>query len=155
VQLKIASAFGAFLDPVADKIMVSTALVLLATEPPPPVSHPAMLFPVTLMIAREITMSSLREWAAVSGSGAHKAVKVNPLGKWKTALQMVAMSLLLVFRNGDHLLGDEEWVVVALQRAILAAFFTLWVATALALLSLANYMSQVWHFFIYPDLHAR
>ena len=59
---------------------VSTALVLLATAPPAPIGSAAMAVPVCLVISREITMSSLREWAAVSGSGAHKAVKVNSLG---------------------------------------------------------------------------
>ena len=72
--------------------MVSTALVLLAGAPPPPVGPVGMAVPVVLMIAREITMSALREWAAASGGGAHKAVKVNSLGKWKTALQVGALA---------------------------------------------------------------
>lgn len=71
-RMKLTSAFGAFLDPVADKIMVSTALVLLATAPPPPVPQPAMVVPVVLIISREITMSALREWAAASGGAVHE-----------------------------------------------------------------------------------
>lgn len=71
-QLRISTEFGAFLDPVADKLMVSTALILLATSPPEPVSRPAMVVPVLVIIGREITMSSLREWAAASNGGAHK-----------------------------------------------------------------------------------
>lgn len=149
-KMKITSAFGAFLDPVADKIMVSTALVLLASAPPVPISQAEMIVPVVLMIGREIAMSSLREWAAASGGGAHKAVKVNSLGKWKTALQLVAMSLLLLLRNGHHLLGDEEHVMRWLDWATWASFLVLWVATALACVSLANYMRQVWHWFRYP-----
>jgi phosphatidylglycerophosphate synthase len=81
--MALTSAFGAFLDPVADKIMVSTALVLLATDPPPPISGPAMVVPVALIIAREIAMSALREWAAVTGGAAHK------VGAWHACLQSV------------------------------------------------------------------
>ncbi|KAI7840613.1 hypothetical protein COHA_005635 [Chlorella ohadii] len=151
-RMKITSAFGAFLDPVADKIMVSTALVLLATAPPVPISSFGMAVPVCLMIGREITMSALREWAAASGGGAHKAVKVNSLGKWKTALQMVAMSALLLLRNADHLLGDEPLLLEWLHYATWLAWLMLWVATVLALWSLANYMSGVWHFFRFPGV---
>ena len=72
VQLRIASAFGAFLDPVADKIMVATAMVLLAVRPPPGLSQEQVLMPVLISIMREIAMSSLREWAAKSSSQASK-----------------------------------------------------------------------------------
>ena len=61
---------------------VSTALVLLATAPPAPISPFGMAVPVCLVISREITMSALREWAAASGGGAHKAVKVGWAGVW-------------------------------------------------------------------------
>jgi len=147
-RMMLASAFGAFLDPVADKIMVSTALVLLATEPPPPISVAAMTAPVSAIIAREITMSALREWAAAAGGDAHKAVKVSSLGKWKTALQMTSMSILLVLRN-DHLLSDSEIVVVWLHRGTLAAYGLLVASTALAVWSLARYMENVWEHFLY------
>ena len=147
-RMGIATAFGAFLDPVADKIMVSTALILLATEPPPPISIPAMTGPVAAMIAREITMSSLREWAATTGGEAQKAVKVSSLGKWKTALQMTSMSILLVLRN-DHLIGDSDVVVLWLHRGTLAAYGLLLGATVLALWSLARYMENVWEHFKY------
>ena len=70
--MKITSEFGAFLDPVADKIMVSTVLVLLAATPPAPLTAQQVAVPVALIIGREITMSALREWAAASGGGAHK-----------------------------------------------------------------------------------
>ena len=53
-----------------------------------------------IIIGREITMSALREWASAKGGDAHKAVKVNNLGKWKTATQMVAISVLLLVRDG-------------------------------------------------------
>ena len=70
--MKVVTILGAFLDPVADKIMVSTALVLLAVSPPEPLSHKDLAVPVVIMIGREITMSSLREWAATSSGSAHK-----------------------------------------------------------------------------------
>jgi len=144
--LALTSKFGAFIDPVADKVMVSTALVLLATEPPPPISIPAMTAPVCLVIAREITMSSLREWAAASGGAAHQAVKVSSLGKWKTAMQLVAMSLLMVLRN-DHLVGNSELVVLWLHRSALMCFGLLWASTVLALYSLWRYMASAWKYF--------
>ena len=72
MQMKVTTVLGAFLDPVADKIMVSTALVLLAVSPPEPLSHKDLTVPVVIMIGREITMSSLREWAAASGGTTHK-----------------------------------------------------------------------------------
>ena len=56
-------------------------------RPPAPLSQKDMTIPVVIMIGREITMSALREWAAASGGAAHRAVKVNTLGKYKTALQ--------------------------------------------------------------------
>lgn len=68
----MATAFGAFLDPVADKLMVSTALILLASAPPAPLGNAVMAVPVLVIIGREIAMSSLREWAAASGGNAHK-----------------------------------------------------------------------------------
>ena len=62
-------------------------LMLRQVRPPAPLSQQDMTIPVIIMIGREITMSALREWAAASGGAAHRAVKVNTLGKYKTALQ--------------------------------------------------------------------
>ncbi|KAL6768227.1 PGP1 [Auxenochlorella protothecoides x Auxenochlorella symbiontica] len=143
-RLQLTSAFGAFLDPVADKIMVSTALILLASDPPPPISLPAMVVPVVIMTARELTMSALREWAAAWSNEAHKAVKVNSLGKWKTALQMVAMTALLVLRHADLILGPGY--ESGLHALVLGALAVLWLAAFLAVWSLVNYMSCVWKF---------
>lgn len=72
LQFEIATTFGAFLDPVADKVMVTTVLVLLSTGPPAPISQAQMAVPVILICCREVTMSALREWAAASSSSAHK-----------------------------------------------------------------------------------
>lgn len=73
-QFEIATAFGAFLDPVADKVMVTTVLVLLSLSPPAPISESQMAVPVIIMCCREVTMSALREWAASASSSAHKVI---------------------------------------------------------------------------------
>ncbi len=83
------SAFGAFLDPVADKLIVATALVVLVQQDP----RVIVLIPAAIIIGREITISALREWMAELGQSAQ--VKVQTLGKWKTAFQMTAISLML------------------------------------------------------------
>ncbi|GLC39852.1 hypothetical protein PLESTB_001292100 [Pleodorina starrii] len=151
-KLKIATVFGAFLDPVADKIMVATALVLLAVSPPPPWSPQFMTAPVVLIICREITMSALREWAAAAGGGASKAVKVNTLGKWKTALQMVSMSVLLVVRQPLGDLMPERAGSSLFRHLSLSAYVGLWGGTVLGLWSLAIYFANVWVHFIYPEV---
>lgn len=146
-QLNLTSAFGAFLDPVADKVMVATVLVLLASEPPAPITRLQMVAPASTMIAREIAMSALREWAAASGGDAHKAVKVSTLGKWKTCFQMISLSLLLVLRN-DHLVGDSEEVVLWLHRASISSWMFLTLSSFLAMWSLFRYVQKAWQYFI-------
>lgn len=88
-KLRVSSNFGAFLDPVADKLMVATALVLLV------MAIPVWWFSgtVALIICREVFVSALREWMAQRGLSA--TVKVGNLGKFKTATQMIAITLLL------------------------------------------------------------
>ena len=88
-KLKQVSAFGAFLDPVADKLMVATALVLIVQDMP----SAWIVVPAVIIIGREITVSALREWMAEIG--ASSAVAVNNLGKIKTAAQMTALIMLL------------------------------------------------------------
>ncbi|KAK9811969.1 hypothetical protein WJX73_004184 [Symbiochloris irregularis] len=150
-KLNLATAFGAFLDPVADKIMVATALILLSTDPPHPVSQRQMVVLVVVIICRELTMASLREWAACRGKGARQAVKVNSLGKWKTAMQMVAMSLLLACRHGDAWLGTSPEALLHLRRTAQWSLFILWAGAFFAVWSLVNYMTNIWLFFRYPD----
>jgi len=90
----VSSAFGAFLDPVADKLMVSTALILLSGH-----FGAVVAVPSAIILAREIAVSALREWMAQRGQ--RDSVKVGIQGKIKTALTMVALSVLLaVPRNG-------------------------------------------------------
>lgn len=83
------SAFGEFLDPVADKLMVAVVLILLVQE------NPGVLFAImaSIIVGREITISALREWMAVLGESTR--VRVAMIGKFKTVVQMVALFLLL------------------------------------------------------------
>ncbi|WP_424195145.1 CDP-diacylglycerol--glycerol-3-phosphate 3-phosphatidyltransferase [Ampullimonas aquatilis] len=87
-RLKQTSAFGAFLDPVADKLMVMSALIVLLM-----LGRVSPLIAI-IIIGREITISALREWMAQLG--ATKSVAVNSLGKIKTTAQMLAIPFLLL-----------------------------------------------------------
>ena len=86
---EVTSSFGAFLDPVADKLMVSTALILLSGR-----YGQAVAIPTAIILAREIAVSALREWMAQRGQ--RDSVKVGYQGKVKTALTMLSLTLLLL-----------------------------------------------------------
>ncbi|MBP6368285.1 MAG: CDP-diacylglycerol--glycerol-3-phosphate 3-phosphatidyltransferase [Nitrosomonas sp.] len=109
------SAFGAFLDPVADKLMVSAALIVL-------VYLGRLDAPIALIIiGREITVSALREWMAQIGRS--KSVAVSFLGKIKTTSQMIAIPLLLYHDNIGASFNPQEigtWLIY------IAAVLTLW-----------------------------
>src|SRR5262249_14086213 len=83
------SRLGAFLDPVADKLVVATALVLLVSRD----HRPAIVIAAAVIIGREITISALREWMAEIGQ--RRKVAVSQLGKYKTILQIVGLSMML------------------------------------------------------------
>ena len=126
------SAFGAFLDPVADKLMVAVALVLLVER------HHTLLFTLAacVIIGREIVVSALREWMAELGK--RTSVAVSYIGKVKTAFQMVAITGLLAI---DPKL-DASWVSIGCYLILYsAAILTLW--------SMAYYLQQAW-----PQLRA-
>jgi CDP-diacylglycerol--glycerol-3-phosphate 3-phosphatidyltransferase len=108
------SAFGAFLDPVADKLMVAAALILLVN-----LAYVDAII-AFIIIGREITISALREWMAQLGSS--KSVAVSMLGKIKTTFQMVAISLLLY---QEPVLNFSAQVVGTLLVYV-AALLTLW-----------------------------
>ncbi len=108
------SAFGAFLDPVADKLMVAAALIVLVKL------GRADAIIAFIIIGREITISALREWMAQLGEG--RSIAVSMLGKLKTTFQMVAVLLLLYH---DNLLGIDCQLVGSLLL-YLAALLTLW-----------------------------
>lgn len=120
------SAFGRFLDPVADKLMVAAALIILVQW------HSTNILVVVsaiVIVSREITISALREWMAELGKRA--SVAVSYLGKLKTTMQMVAITVLLL----HHPVLDQ------------IGFFLLIVAAALTLWSMCIYLKAAW-----PDL---
>lgn len=110
------SPLGAFLDPVADKLMVAVALVLLVQAEP----RPLLALPAAVIIGREITVSALREWMAEIGARAQVAVSM--AGKLKTTMQMIAIVLLLIHQP---LLGLPVFGLGMLLLYI-AAILTLW-----------------------------
>lgn len=120
------SRFGAFLDPVADKLIVGVALVLLVQ------AHPDfwMAIAAAVIIGREITISALREWMAEIGEGAQ--VAVSNLGKWKTTAQMTALFMLLY---GEPLLGIPIYPL---------GMILLYVAVVLTLWSMILYLKAAW-----------
>jgi len=122
------SRFGAFLDPVADKIMVSTALVLLVQRQ----ENYQALFAIAaaVIIGREITISALREW--MSELGERALVSVSWIGKLKTIFQMTAIGFLLYHEN----IG---WIPVALIGELL-----LYTAAGLTLWSMWAYLRSAW-----------
>ena len=111
------TAFGAFLDPVADKLMVAVALVLLVER------HDTVLFTLAacVIIGREIVISALREWMAELG--ARTSVAVSYVGKVKTAFQMVAITALLAIDPNTN----ESWLLALCYVVLyIAAIVTLW-----------------------------
>ena len=123
-RLNQTSAFGAFLDPVADKLMVAAALIVLVDL------DRAGIAASLIIIGREIAISALREWMAKEGKSG--SVAVSFIGKLKTTFQMLAI-LLLLFH--DPLLGiNSQWLGRWLLD--LAAFLTLW--------SMLHYLRMAW-----------
>jgi CDP-diacylglycerol--glycerol-3-phosphate 3-phosphatidyltransferase len=118
--------FGAFLDPVADKLMVATALVLLVFADP----RVWITVAAVIIVGREITISSLREWMAELGKRA--TVAVSMIGKFKTAAQMGAITLLLW---KDPLLGLPIYEI---------GLVLLYIAAALTLWSMFVYLKAAW-----------
>lgn len=120
------SPLGAFLDPVADKLMVAVALVLLVQADP----RAVLALPSAVIIGREITVSALREWMAELGARSHVAVSM--AGKFKTAAQMVAILFLVL---DGPLLGVPLYDI-GLVLLYIAAFLTLW--------SMVLYLRAAW-----------
>lgn len=114
--------FGAFLDPVADKLIVVTALVLMVQH----YADPFMAIAAVIIIGREITISALREWMAEIGQRA--AVAVSWVGKVKTTVQMIALLLLLyeLPLNGPWGLWTLSSYRIGYVGLLIAALLTLW-----------------------------
>jgi len=116
-RYNMGSAFGAFLDPVADKLMVAVTLFLIVQENPTPL----MAITSAVIVGREITISALREWMAQVGQS--KSVAVNMAGKAKTVAQLIAIPFLLY---DDRLFGLFETRPVGHVLISVAAIITLW-----------------------------
>ncbi len=117
------SAFGAFLDPVADKLIVCAVLVILVYRDP----HYYVALPATVIVGRELTISALREWMAELG--ARGIVAVGALGKYKTAIQMAAIFIMLF-----DLADQGRLYLSGLALLIVSAVLTLW--------SMVDYLRQ-------------
>lgn len=132
-KLKQMSPFGAFLDPVADKLLVTTSLILLLGVK----DLNYITLPAIVIVGREITISALREWMAEIGR--RTSVTVNNIGKIKTAIQMLALFLLLGFYPGQSIYGTLGVIML-----YLAALLTMW--------SMVVYLTIAWpEFFIKKD----
>ena len=132
-RLNQSSPFGAFLDPVADKLMVASALVLLAADAriqAQVIDHRLFAIVVLIIIGREITVSALREWMAELGARARVAVSI--LGKLKTTGQMIAIPFLLY--------RESIWGLPVLQIGELL----LYLAAGLTLWSMVVYIRAAW-----------
>jgi CDP-diacylglycerol--glycerol-3-phosphate 3-phosphatidyltransferase len=129
----VSSKLGAFLDPVADKIMVVTALVMIAGDHDRLVAtigeHSALwiMIPTLIMIGRELAISGLREWMADLGKRAD--VAVGSAGKWKTSFQMMAL--------GGLVWQQAPWMVYL-------AYIVFYFALVLTVISMVQYFSAAW-----------
>lgn len=138
--LKQSTKLGAFLDPVADKLMVSVALVLIVAEPTfqyvsvtnAVVSIPSafITIPAAIIVARELIVSALREWMAEIGK--RKSVAVSSLGKVKTTIQMLALCILLYCNNSTNFII----VMIGYGLLYIAAILTIW--------SMCIYLRSAW-----------
>jgi CDP-diacylglycerol--glycerol-3-phosphate 3-phosphatidyltransferase len=138
--LKQSTKLGAFLDPVADKLMVSIALVLIVAEPTfrfvttssaiVTIPNAIITIPAAIIVAREIIVSALREWMAEVGQRAN--VAVSGLGKLKTAVQMFALLILLYCDNNSN------------AALVFTGYLLLYVAAVLTIWSMCVYLKAAW-----------
>ena len=127
------SAFGAFLDPVADKLMVAVALFLIVQGHP----TPWMAFWAAVIVGREIAVSALREWMAELGQRAKVAVAL--VGKIKTTVQMIAIPFLLYDGQLFGVIDTGVW-----------GTWLIWVAAVLTVWSMVYYLQKA-----LPEIRAR
>ena len=127
-KMNITSAFGRFLDPVADKLMVAAALIILVQW------HPNIVMATCgiVIISREIAVSALREWMAELG--ARTSVAVSYVGKLKTTFQMIAISVLLLNWQSLEILG----------------YILMIIAVVLPLWSMMIYLKAAWPYLKKP-----
>jgi len=115
-RLDIATDLGAFLDPVADKLLVSAVLIMLSTQ------FPVLLLPAMLIVSREIVISALREWMAARGK--RDVVAVAYSGKLKTMVQMLAIIVLILVTESS----PDYLIWLGLGMIYLAALLSLYSA---------------------------
>ncbi|MCU0926298.1 MAG: CDP-diacylglycerol--glycerol-3-phosphate 3-phosphatidyltransferase [Hydrogenophaga sp.] len=130
-KLNQTSAFGAFLDPVADKFLVCASLLVLVHL------DRADVFVALIIIGREIAISSLREWMAIIG--ATKSVAVHMVGKLKTAVQMTAIPFLLFDATVLGVIDTHLW-----------GTWLIWISAVLTVWSMVYYLQKA-----LPDIRAR
>jgi cardiolipin synthase (CMP-forming) len=130
-RLNQTSAFGAFLDPVADKILVCASMLVLVHL------DRADVFVALIIIGREIAISSLREWMAIIG--ATKSVAVHMIGKIKTSVQMVAIPFLLFDGTLFGLIDTHLW-----------GSWLIWLSAVLTVWSMVYYLRKA-----LPEIRAR
>ncbi len=128
--LNLTTPFGAFLDPVADKVMVCIVLILVVGAPQfqfisinqavHTIPAAAITIPAAIIVSREIVVSALREWMAEIGQ--RTSVAVSRLGKVKTAMQMAALTIL-VFCDGAT---PAALILIGYVFLYVAAFLTIW-----------------------------
>ena len=125
-SMQLESSFGAFLDPVADKLMVVVVIVLLVE------AHPSIFvaLPSVVIVAREISISALREWMAQLG--ASTTVKVSFVGKTKTVAQMLALGFMIF---SEPLMG-----LPIFQIGLVIYYF----AAILTIASMVIYLRAAW-----------
>jgi cardiolipin synthase (CMP-forming) len=130
-KLNQTSSFGAFLDPVADKFLVSASLLVLVHL------QRADVFVALIIIGREIAISALREWMALIG--ATKSVAVHMLGKIKTTVQMIAIPFLLFDGRLLGLIDTHFW-----------GTWLIWISAVLTVWSMVYYLQKA-----IPEIRAR
>lgn len=138
--LKQSTKLGAFLDPVADKLMVSIALVLIVAEPTfqfvstatsvIAIPTAVITIPAAVIVGREIIVSALREWMAEIGE--RSSVAVTNLGKVKTTVQIFALIVLLYCDNTTH------------ASIIIIGYILLYAAAILTIWSMLIYLKAAW-----------
>jgi CDP-diacylglycerol--glycerol-3-phosphate 3-phosphatidyltransferase len=124
------TAFGAFLDPVADKVTVCAALIILVDH----YNTLWMTIPAIIIVSREILISALREWMAEAGR--RSDVAVGQIGKWKTTAQMLALMGLI--SNYNEMIVDISYVL-------------LYIAAALTIWSMVIYVGVAWRYIVEVD----
>lgn len=133
-KLNQSTPFGAFFDPVADKVMVAVALVIVVDD----YNNIWVTIPAIIIIGREIVISALREWMAQLGQSADVAVSM--VGKYKTAAQMLAIIGLLWHPNEYWVF--ENWLLGPLLVVAMWSFLA--IATVLTVWSLISYFMAAW-----------